>query len=62
MKIICYDEMKDRFNQPWSGKLFDLENKEEFQILEKRSAAPDHPVLINFPESNYLQCWILRVL
>lgn len=36
--------------------------KRELQILEKRGAAPDHPVLLNFPESNYLQCWILRVL
>lgn len=36
--------------------------KREIQILEKRGASPDHPVLLNFPESNYLQGWILRVV
>ncbi len=34
----------------------------EIQVLEKRGAAADHPVLLTFPESSYLQCWILRVL
>ena len=34
----------------------------EIQVLERRGAAPDHPVLLTFPESSYLQCWILRVL
>ncbi len=36
--------------------------KRELQVLEKRGAAPDHPVLLSFPESAYLQCWILQVL
>lgn len=35
--------------------------KRSIQVLEKRGAAPDHPVLLTFPESAYLQCWILRV-
>ncbi len=34
----------------------------QIQVLEKRGAAPDHPVLLTFPESSYLQCWILRVI
>lgn len=34
----------------------------EVQVLERRSAASDHPVLLTFPESNYLQCWIVRIL
>lgn len=32
------------------------------QVVEKRGAASDHPVLLSFPESFYLQCWILRIL
>jgi len=38
------------------------DTKRELQVLEKRGAASDHPVLLGFPESNYLQCWIVRVL
>ncbi|HEX5036710.1 MAG TPA: class I SAM-dependent rRNA methyltransferase [bacterium] len=38
------------------------DTRRELQVLERRGAAPDHPVLLTFPESNYLQCWILRVL
>ncbi|HSA58505.1 MAG TPA: class I SAM-dependent rRNA methyltransferase [bacterium] len=38
------------------------DTRREVQILERRGAAPDHPVLLTFPESNYLQCWILRIL
>lgn len=34
----------------------------DIQVLERRGAAPDHPVLLTFPESSYLQCWILRVI
>ena len=36
--------------------------KRDIQIIEVRGAAPDHPVLMNFPESHYLQCWILRIV
>lgn len=36
--------------------------KREIQILEIRGAPADHPVLLTFPESSYLQCWILRTL
>lgn len=32
------------------------------QILEKRGAGPDHPVLVGYPKSEYLKCAILRVL
>ncbi len=32
------------------------------QILEKRGAAPDHPVLLGYPQSEYLKCAICRVL
>ena len=33
-----------------------------FQILEKRGAGPDHPVLSGYPKSEYLKCAVLRVL
>lgn len=32
------------------------------QILEKRGAGPDHPVLVGYPKSEYLKCAIVRVL
>jgi 23S rRNA (cytosine1962-C5)-methyltransferase len=38
------------------------DTRRELQVLERRGATPDHPVLLTFPESSYLQCWILRVL
>ena len=31
------------------------------QLLESRSAAPDHPSILTLPESNYLKCLICRV-
>jgi 23S rRNA (cytosine1962-C5)-methyltransferase len=38
------------------------EERRDIQILERRSQAPDHPVLASCPESNYLKCLISRVL
>lgn len=32
------------------------------QVLERRGAGRDHPVLLGMPESHYLKCWIVRVL
>jgi 23S rRNA (cytosine1962-C5)-methyltransferase len=34
----------------------------DIQIIEQRGAAPDHPVLTSCPESEYLKCFICRVL
>lgn len=34
----------------------------DMQILENRGAAPDHPVSIHCPETDYLKCVIARVL
>jgi 23S rRNA (cytosine1962-C5)-methyltransferase len=31
------------------------------QLVEKRTQARDHPVLISMPETHYLKCMILRV-
>jgi 23S rRNA (cytosine1962-C5)-methyltransferase len=34
----------------------------EIQILEQRGAAPDHPIAATCPQSEYLKCFICRVL
>jgi 23S rRNA (cytosine1962-C5)-methyltransferase len=34
----------------------------DVQILEQRGAAPDHPVAATCPETDYLKCFICRVL
>jgi 23S rRNA (cytosine1962-C5)-methyltransferase len=31
------------------------------RLLERRGAAPDHPVVLNLPESEYLKCLVLQV-
>jgi 23S rRNA (cytosine1962-C5)-methyltransferase len=31
------------------------------RLLERRGAAPDHPVVLNIPESEYLKCLVLEV-
>ncbi len=31
------------------------------RLLERRGAAPDHPVILNIPETEYLKCLVLRV-
>ena len=31
------------------------------RLLERRGAAPDHPVVLNLPESEYLKCLLLEV-
>jgi 23S rRNA (cytosine1962-C5)-methyltransferase len=32
------------------------------QVLERRGAGRDHPALLGWPESEYLKCWLLRVV
>ena len=36
--------------------------KREVRLVTARSQAPDHPVLLNFPESEYLKCFVLQVV
>jgi 23S rRNA (cytosine1962-C5)-methyltransferase len=31
------------------------------RLLERRGAAPDHPVIMNLPETEYLKCLVLEV-
>ena len=36
--------------------------KREVRLVETRSQAADHPVLLSFPESEYLKCFVLQVV
>jgi 23S rRNA (cytosine1962-C5)-methyltransferase len=38
-----------------------VEERRSIQILERRGQAPDHPVSVGCPESNYLKCLVSRV-
>lgn len=35
--------------------------KRRVRLLERRGAAPDHPVVLNLPETEYLKCLVLEV-
>ncbi|HEX3152304.1 MAG TPA: class I SAM-dependent rRNA methyltransferase [Gemmataceae bacterium] len=37
------------------------EERRDVQIVERRGAAPDHPVAASCPETAYLKCFILRI-
>src|SRR5574344_1033931 len=39
-----------------------MDSHKSVQVLEKRGAGPDHPVLLGYPKSEYLKCAICRVL
>jgi 23S rRNA (cytosine1962-C5)-methyltransferase len=39
-----------------------MDSHRHVQILEKRGAGPDHPILLGYPKSEYLKCAIGRVL
>ena len=39
-----------------------MDSHRRLQVLEKRGAAPDHPILMGYPKSEYLKCAICRVL
>ncbi|MBC7962878.1 MAG: class I SAM-dependent rRNA methyltransferase [Steroidobacteraceae bacterium] len=36
--------------------------KREVRLVQTCSQAPDHPVLLSFPESEYLKCFVLQVV
>lgn len=39
-----------------------MDSHKRIQILEKRGAGPDHPILLGYPKSEYLKCVVCRVL
>lgn len=36
--------------------------RRSLQLLDRRGAGADHPVLLHWPESEYLKCWFLHAL
>ncbi|MCQ2587674.1 MAG: class I SAM-dependent rRNA methyltransferase [Treponema sp.] len=38
-----------------------MDSHKKVQILEKRGASPDHPVLLGYPKSEYLKCIICKI-
>ena len=38
-----------------------MDSHKRVQILEKRGAGPDHPVLLGYPKSEYLKCVIFKI-
>ena len=38
-----------------------MDSHKRVQILEKRGAGPDHPVLVGYPKSEYLKCIICKI-
>jgi 23S rRNA (cytosine1962-C5)-methyltransferase len=53
--LITMDQLEDLL-----GRLSAEQNR-PIQILERRGQAPDHPVSVACPESNYLKCLVSRV-
>jgi 23S rRNA (cytosine1962-C5)-methyltransferase len=44
-----------------SWHLLPVMRNDRLRLLERRGAAPDHPVVLNIPETEYLKCLILQV-
>ncbi len=51
---------EDRFEEMLDSAAAD--SKRRVQIIEKRGAGKDHPVLLGLRETRYLKCFVLRVL
>jgi 23S rRNA (cytosine1962-C5)-methyltransferase len=49
---------EDKFEQMLESAAADARRR--FQIVERRGASRDHPVLLGLPETRYLKCFILR--
>jgi 23S rRNA (cytosine1962-C5)-methyltransferase len=39
-----------------------LDSGRELRVIERRTQAQDHPILLTVPETHYLKCIILQVL
>ena len=50
----------DRFANVLASAFADV--KRPVQLLERRGAGRDHPVSPQVPETEYLKCWVYRVL
>jgi 23S rRNA (cytosine1962-C5)-methyltransferase len=50
---------QDQFQEIVAGAASDAHRR--VKLIERRGAAPDHPVVLNIPETEYLKCLILAV-
>jgi 23S rRNA (cytosine1962-C5)-methyltransferase len=50
----------DEFHRVVAAAAGDAQRR--IRLLERRGAAPDHPVVLNIPETEYLKCLILEVV
>jgi len=50
---------RDAFRQMLVG--VSRKTRREIQVLQQRGAAPDHPVSLSVPETEYLKCFVCRV-
>ena len=55
-----YHVDEERFEEMLDSAAADA--KRRVQIVEKRGAGKDHPVLLSLRETRYLKCFVLRVL
>jgi 23S rRNA (cytosine1962-C5)-methyltransferase len=55
-----YHVSEERFEEMLDSAAAD--SKRRVQIVEKRGAGKDHPVLLGLRETRYLKCFVLRVL
>jgi 23S rRNA (cytosine1962-C5)-methyltransferase len=55
-----YHVSEERFEEMLDSAAADA--KRRVQIVEKRGAGKDHPVLLGLRETRYLKCFVLRVL
>ncbi len=55
-----YHVAEERFEEMLDSAAADA--KRRVQIVEKRGAGKDHPVLLSLRETRYLKCFVLRVL
>ncbi len=55
-----YHVSEERFEEMLDSAAADA--KRRVQIVEKRGAARDHPVMLGLRETRYLKCFVLRVL
>jgi 23S rRNA (cytosine1962-C5)-methyltransferase len=39
-----------------------LDSNRTLRVLERRTQAQDHPVLLTVPETHYLKCLVLQVV
>jgi 23S rRNA (cytosine1962-C5)-methyltransferase len=39
-----------------------LDARKPLRVLERRTQARDHPILLTVPETHYLKCLVLEVL